>query len=53
MEGQPHLWDYYTNLAKNRAKHFRINSGGQSGGRDAKYAEGFQTVFPICVDELS
>ena len=53
MEGQHHLWDYYTNLAKNRANHFRRNSGGQSGGRDAKYAEGFQTVFPICVDELS
>lgn len=52
MQGQQHLWDYYTNLAQNRANHFRRNSGGQAGGRAAKYAEGFQTVFPICVDQL-
>lgn len=53
MEGQFHLWDYYTNVAQNRANHFRRNSGGQAGGRDAKYAEGFQTVFPTCTDELA
>jgi 4-oxalomesaconate hydratase len=52
MEGQQHLWDYYTNVAENRANHFRRNSGGQSGGRVAKYAEGFQAVYPVCVDEL-
>lgn len=52
MEGQEHLWAYYTNLAQNRANHFKRNSGGQAGGRDAKYAEGFQSVFPRTVDEL-
>ncbi|MCA0920796.1 PIG-L deacetylase family protein [Pseudooceanicola nanhaiensis] len=52
MEGQQHLWHYYTNVAENRGNHFRRNSGGQSGGRDAKYAEGFQSVFPRTVDEL-
>ena len=52
MEGQHHLWNYYTNVAQNRANHFRRNSGGQAGGRDAQYAEAFQTVFPVCVDEL-
>lgn len=52
MEGQHHLWDYYTNVAENRANQFRRNSGGQSGGRAAKYAEGFQSVFPRTVDEL-
>ncbi len=52
MEGQHHLWDYYTNVAENRGNHFRRNSGGQTGGRDCKYAEGFQAVFPRCVDEL-
>ena len=52
MEGQPHLWDFYTNVAENRGNHFRRNSGGQSGGRPAKYAEGFQSVFPRTVDEL-
>ena len=52
MAGQEHLWDYYTRVAENRANHFMRNSGGQSGGRQAKYAEGFQSVFPRTVDEL-
>jgi len=52
MEGQEHLWHYYTNVAENRGNHFRRNSGGQAGGRDARYAEGFQSVFPRTVDEL-
>ena len=52
MQGQEHLWAYYTNLAENRGNHFRRNSGGQAGGRDCRYAEGFQSVFPRTVDEL-
>lgn len=52
MEGQQHLWDYYTNVAENRANQFRRNSGGQAGGRQAKYAEAFQSIFPRTVDEL-
>ncbi len=52
MRGQEHLWDFYRNVAENRANHFRRNSGGQAGGRAAQYAEGFQTVFPRTVDEL-
>ena len=52
MEGQHHLWHYYTNVAENRGNHFRRNSGGMAGGRDCKYAEGFQALFPRCVDEL-
>ena len=52
MEGQHHLWDYYTNVAQNRGNHFRRNSGGMAGGRAAQYAEGFQSVYPRCVDEL-
>lgn len=52
MEGQEHLWHYYRNVAENRANHFRRNSGGQAGGRAAKYAEGFQSVYPRTVDEL-
>ena len=52
MEGQHHLWDFYTNVAENRANHFRRNSGGQAGGRAAKYAEAFQSVFPRTVDQL-
>jgi 4-oxalomesaconate hydratase len=52
MEGQEHLWEYYTRVAQNRANHFKRNSGGQAGGRDCRYAEGFQSVFPRTVDEL-
>jgi 4-oxalomesaconate hydratase len=52
MAGQEHLWEYYTRVAQNRANHFQRNSGGQSGGRAARYAEGFQSVFPRTVDEL-
>ncbi len=52
MEGQEHLWEFYTRVAQNRANHFQRNSGGQSGGRPAKYAEGFQSIFPRTVNEL-
>jgi 4-oxalomesaconate hydratase len=52
MQGQEHLWDFYTNVAENRGNHFRRNSGGQAGGRNARYAEGFQSIFPQTVDEL-
>ncbi|MGZ9811468.1 PIG-L deacetylase family protein [Pseudoroseicyclus sp. H15] len=52
MAGQEHLWEYYTRVAQQRANHFKRNSGGQSGGRDCKYAEGFQSIFPRTVDEL-
>ena len=52
MAGQQHLWDYYTRVAENRANQFRRNSGGQAGGRDARYAEAFQSVFPRTVDQL-
>lgn len=52
MEGQEHLWEYYTRVAQNRANHFTRNSGGQAGGRACRYAEGFQSVFPRTVDEL-
>ncbi|HHI82834.1 MAG TPA: PIG-L family deacetylase [Rhizobiales bacterium] len=52
MQGQEHLWDFYTNVAENRGNHFRRNSGGMAGGHPARYAEGFQSVYPRCVDEL-
>ena len=45
MNGQVHLWEYYTCVAQQRANHFKRNSGGQAGGRDCQYAEGFE-YFP-------
>ncbi len=53
MQGQEHLWNFYTNVAENRGNHFRRNSGGQAGGRKAEYAEGFQSVYPRTLDVLS
>ena len=53
MEGQEHLWNYYTNVAQNRANHFRRNSGGMAGGKPTQYAEGFQAIYPQCVEELA
>lgn len=53
MQGQEHLWNFYTNVAENRGNHFRRNSGGMAGGRAAQYAEGFQSVFPRTVDTLA
>ena len=52
MEGQEHLWSYYTNVAENRGNQFRRNSGGQAGGRACKQAEAFQSIFPRTVDGL-
>ncbi len=52
MQGQEHLWNFYTNVAENRGNHFRRNSGGMSGGVPAKYAEGFQAIYPQTVTEL-
>ena len=52
MQGQEHLWSYYKNVAENRGNHFRRNSGGQAGGRDCRYAEGFESVYPRTVDTL-
>ena len=52
MEGQEHLWEYYTRVAQQRANHFTRNSGGQSGWRACQYAEGFQSIYPRTVDSL-
>ncbi len=34
------------------AADFVARAGGQSSGRNAKCAEGFQSIFPLTVDEL-
>lgn len=52
MQGQEHLWKFYENLAENRGNHFRRNSGGQAGGKNCQHAEGFQSLYPRCVDSL-
>jgi len=53
MQGQEHLWNFYTNVAENRGNHFRRNSGGMAGGTPSRYAEGFQAIYPTTVDALA
>jgi 4-oxalomesaconate hydratase len=48
MEGQEHLWDYYTRVALNRGNQVARNSE-----RKAIYGEGFQAVFPHVTDSLA
>lgn len=47
MAAQEHLWEYYTRVALQRGVQAKRNSG-----RDIKYAEGYQRVFPFVSDSL-
>lgn len=47
MDAQEHLWEYYTRVAMQRGVQAKRNSG-----RDIKYAEGYQRVFPFVTDAL-
>lgn len=53
MEGQHHLWDYYTDVAKRRGVQAKRNSGPNLGiPTDAK-GEAYQRVYPQVANELS
>ncbi|MGD2103436.1 MAG: PIG-L deacetylase family protein [Acidimicrobiia bacterium] len=53
MEGQQHLWDYYTDVAKRRGVQARRNSGPNLGLETDTMGEAYQRVFPQVADELS
>jgi 4-oxalomesaconate hydratase len=46
MEGQEHLWDYYTNVAQNRGNQFRRNSGGSGRRARGKVCRGLPIHLP-------
>jgi 4-oxalomesaconate hydratase len=48
MEGQEHLWDYYTRVAQQRGAQAARNSD-----RKITWGEGYQSVFPHVVDSLA
>lgn len=53
MEGQEHLWDYYTDVATRRGSQAMRNSGPNLGlVTDAK-AEAYQRLFPQVARELA
>jgi len=47
MAGQEHLWDYYTRVALQRGVQGKRNSG-----RDMKYGEAYQRIFPLVTDHF-
>jgi 4-oxalomesaconate hydratase len=52
MEGQEHLWDYYTDVATRRGVQAMRNSGPNLGLETDAKAEAFQRVFPQVTREL-
>jgi 4-oxalomesaconate hydratase len=53
MEGQQHLWDYYTEVAIRRGIQAERNSGPNMGSLKDSKAEAYQRVFPQVANELS
>lgn len=53
MEGQTHLWDYYTDVAKRRGVQAKRNSGPNLGLKTDTMGEAYQRVYPQVATELS
>lgn len=53
MEGQTHLWDYYTDVARRRGVQAKRNSGPNLGLETDTMGEAYQRVYPQVVTELS
>jgi 4-oxalomesaconate hydratase len=53
MEGQEHLWDYYTDVATRRGVQAMRNSGPNLGLLTDAKAEAYQRVYPQVARELS
>ena len=53
MEGQQHLWDYYSDVATRRGVQAQRNSGPNLGLLADTKAEAYQRVFPQVATELS
>ncbi len=47
MAAQEHLWDYYTRVAQQRGVQAKRNSG-----KNVKYAEAYQRVFPLVTERF-
>lgn len=53
LEGQQHLWDYYTDVAQRRGVQAKRNSGPNLGLKTEAKAEAYQRVFPQVATELA
>ena len=47
MQGQEHLWEYYTRVALQRGV-----QGGRNSGQPMTYGEAYESIFPRVVGEL-
>lgn len=53
MEGQQHLWDYYTEVAKSRGVQAKRNSGPNLGLTTDAMGEAYQRLYPQVATELA
>jgi 4-oxalomesaconate hydratase len=53
MEGQQHLWDYYTDVARRRGVQAERNSGPNLGLPAGTMGEAYQRVYPQVTRELN
>jgi 4-oxalomesaconate hydratase len=53
MEGQTHLWDYYTDVGRRRGTQARRNSGPNLGASAETMGEAYQRVYPQVATTLS
>lgn len=53
IEGQTHLWDYYTDVAKRRGVQAKRNSGPNLGLKTDAMGEAYQRVYPQVATELT
>jgi 4-oxalomesaconate hydratase len=53
MEGQEHLWTYYTAVAERRGVQLKRNSGPNLGHRTSTMGEAYQRVFPQAATHLA
>jgi 4-oxalomesaconate hydratase len=53
MEGQTHLWDYYTDMARRRGSQAKRNSGPNLGLVSETMGEAYQRVYPQVAAELA
>lgn len=53
MDGQTHLWDYYTDVARRRGVQAKRNSGPNLGLATETMGEAYQRVYPQVASELT
>jgi len=53
IEGQQHLWDYYTDVAKRRGSQAKRNSGPNLGLPSETMGEAYQRLYPQVATELA